>query len=186
MNKNIISLAGDIASGKGSVSNILSNKLNYTIYRNGEYFRSLAKEMNMSVKDFNIYCKSHPEIDLKIEQSAKLHSENNNNVIIDARLGWYAVPHSFKVYLTVNLDEAAKRVFNDISRGEVEKYSSVEETKENIAERFKLENERYFKLYNVRKDDMSNYDLVLDTTNITPETASNIICEEYNKWLKNI
>lgn len=186
MNRNIISLAGDIASGKGAISNILSEKLNFTIYRNGEYFRSLAKEMNMSVKDFNIYCKSHPEIDFQIEQSAKEHAEKNNNVIIDARLGWYAVPHSFKVYLTVDLDEAAKRVFNDETRGEVENYSSVEETKKEIAERFRLENERYFKIYNVRKDDMNNYDLVLDTTNIIPEEATNIIIKKYNEWLKNI
>ena len=35
--KNIISLAGELASGKGTVSKLLSEELNYTIYRNGEY-----------------------------------------------------------------------------------------------------------------------------------------------------
>ena len=43
--KNIISLSGDPASGKGTVSNILIEKLGYGIYRNGEYFRSLAKKI---------------------------------------------------------------------------------------------------------------------------------------------
>ena len=53
--KHIITLAGDLASGKGTVSNILAEKLNYKIYRNGEYFRKLAKEHNMDVTSFNKY-----------------------------------------------------------------------------------------------------------------------------------
>ena len=47
--KHIISLAGDLASGKGTISKILMEKLNYGVYRNGEYFRKLAKEHNMSI-----------------------------------------------------------------------------------------------------------------------------------------
>ena len=35
--KHIISLAGDLAAGKGTVSDILIKELNYGIYRNGEY-----------------------------------------------------------------------------------------------------------------------------------------------------
>ena len=34
MKKHIISLAGELASGKGAVSNILMEKLNYGIYKN--------------------------------------------------------------------------------------------------------------------------------------------------------
>lgn len=186
MNKHIISLAGDIASGKGAVSKILAEKLNYTIYRNGEYFRKLAGQMNMSVKDFNIYVEAHPDIDLQIEQSAKEYAQRNDNLLIDARLGWYAVPHSFKIYLKVDLSVAAKRVMLDDTRGNVESYTSLNQAEKEIYERFKLENERYYKLYNVRKDDMTNYDLVIDTTNLTPEEVSEIIYIKYNEWLKNI
>lgn len=49
--------------------------------------------------------------------------------------------------------------------------------------RYKLENERFFKLYGVRKEDMSNYDLVVDTTNSTVEKTAKLIEEEYRKWL---
>ena len=65
--KHIISLTGDLASGKGETSKILTEKLGYGIYRNGQYFRKLAKEMNMSVTEFNIYVEGHPEIDKQIE-----------------------------------------------------------------------------------------------------------------------
>lgn len=183
--KEIISLAGELASGKGTVSKILMEKLNYGVYRNGEYFRKLAKEKNMSVTEFNEYVEKHPEIDRQIEKSAAEYAKTNNEFIIDARLGWYAVPESFKVYLTVDIDEAARRAFNDENRKETEKFDTVEEQKQDLIKRYTLENERYFSLYGVRKEDISNYDLVIDTTNSTPEEVANKIIEEYKKWLRN-
>ena len=47
-----------------------------------------------------------------------------------------------------------------------------------------MENERYWKLYHVHKDDMSNYDLVIDTTNMKPEEVAQLIITKYNEWLK--
>lgn len=184
MKKHIISIAGELASGKGAVSTILMQKLNYGIYRNGEYFRKLAKEMNMNVTAFNEYVKKHPEIDIKIEKSATEYAKEHDKFIIDARLGWYAVPESFKVYLTVDIDEAAKRAFNDEKRKSTESFDTLEEQKADLIKRYNLENERYFKLYNVHKEDLNNYDLVLDTTNNTPEEIAEKIKEEYEKWLE--
>lgn len=183
VNKHIISLAGDLASGKGTVSLLLKEDLGYTIYRNGDYVRALAKEKNMSITEFNIYLESHPQIDIRIEKSAAEYAKNNDNLIIDARLGWYAVPHSFKVYLKVDIDVSAKRAFNDPKRKATESFNTIEEQKQDIIKRYNLENERYFKLYGIRKDDMSNYDLVIDTTNMTAKETSDKIKEEYFKWL---
>ena len=84
--KHIISLGGELASGKGTVSKILQEELNFEIYKNGDYFRKLAKDMGMDVTSFNIYVKEHPEIDKKIEYSATEYVENHDNFIIDARL----------------------------------------------------------------------------------------------------
>ncbi len=184
MKKKIITLAGDLASGKGTVSSLLSKDLNYEIYKNGDYVRKLAKEKGLSVTSYNEYLKDHPEIDREIEQSAAKYAENHQNLIVDARLGWYAIPDSFKVYMKVDIDVAAKRAFEDKNRKETESFSTLEEHKQDIMRRYKLENERFFKLYGVRKDDMSNYDLVINTTNIAPEEAKEIIKNEYKKWLE--
>lgn len=181
--KHIITLTGDLASGKGEVSKILMDKLGFTIYRNGEYFRKLAKEHNMSVTEFNIYVKNHQEIDKDIEKSCALYAKDHDNLIIDARLGWFVVPESFKVYLTVDIDIAAKRAFNDPNRKETEMFDTIEEQKTDLIRRFNLENVRYYQIYNVHKEDHDNYDLIVDTSNNTPEEVANIIIDEYNKWL---
>ena len=182
--KNIISLTGELSSGKGTVSKILMEELNYGVYRNGDYFRKLAKEKGMSITEFNEYVKEHPEIDIQIENSAKEYAKDHDEFIIDARLGWYAVPESFKIYLRVDIDVAAKRAFEDSKRKSTESFETVEQQKEDMQKRYKLENERYWNLYHVHKDDMNNYDLVIDTTDKTPEQVAEIIKTEYKKWLE--
>lgn len=183
--KHIISLGGELASGKGTVSKILMKRLNYGVYRNGDYFRKLAKDMNMDVTNFNIYVKDHPEIDQQIEKSAAEYAKDHDNFIIDARLGWYAVPQSFKVYLKVDINVAAQRALDDPTRKDSENFNNIEEQKKDILKRYQVENERYFQLYGVRKEDESNYDLIIDTTNLTPEQVADEIEKAYNEWLEN-
>lgn len=185
MNIHIITMAGDIASGKGTVTALLQKELKYEIYKNGEYVRQLAKEKGMSIVEFQEYLNAHEEIDRQVEKSAAFYAENHDHLIIDARLGFYAVPHSFKVYLRVDIDESARRAYNDSLRKDTEAYESVEHAKKDIMYRFEQENMRYLKTYNVKRDDMSNYDLVVDTTNMTPEEVANLILEKYKEWLKD-
>lgn len=182
--KNIISLAGDLASGKGTVSKLLSQELEYTIYRNGEYVRKLAKDKGLDITSFNEYLNEHPEIDRQIEKSAAEYAKEHDNFIIDARLGWYAVPESFKVYLTIDINEAAKRAFYDEERKSTEKFATIDEQKVDMERRYKMENERYFNLYGVHKEDLSNYDLVVDTTNLKPDEVKQKILDGYKKWLE--
>ena len=107
MKKRIISLTGDLAAGKSRVTDLLQKELGYSIYRNGERFRALALEMGMSVTELNDYAKEHPEIDQKLESEATKYAESNQDFIIDARMGWYSVPESFKVYLKVDRNVGA-------------------------------------------------------------------------------
>lgn len=184
MNIHIITMAGDIASGKGTVTSLLKEELGYEIYKNGEYVRKLAKDMNMSIVEFQEYLNQHEEIDREVEKSASIYAKEHDNLIIDARLGFYAVPHSFKVYLKVDLREAARRAYNDSLRKDTEIYNSIEDAMRDIKYRYDQENMRYLKTYNVKRDDMNNYDLVIDTTQKAPEEVANIILTQYREWLK--
>ncbi len=182
--KHIISITGDLASGKSTVTKYLIQELGYEIYKNGERFRQMAKEMNMSISDFGDYVDKHPEIDRELDDMARKYGEEHENFIIDARLGWYTVPSSFKVYLKVDQDEGARRAYLDPDRKDTENFATIEEYKEDMIRRYNGENERYVKLYGVNRADMSNYDLVVDTTNMTREEVRDTILEAYRKWLE--
>lgn len=181
MKKEIITITGDLASGKSTISKILCEKLGYKYYSNGLYFRNLAKEYNMDVTSFGAYVKDHPEIDIEIENNTEVFARENNRVVIDARLGFYKVPDSFKVYLKVDIDVASKRAYSDEKRKDTENHKSIEEYKNSLIKRTNLENERYLKLYNIDRTNMSNYDLVIDTTNKSIDEVVNIIITEYKK-----
>ena len=181
--KHIITITGDHTSGQGTVSNILKEKLEYEIYRNGQYVRKLALEKGMSIIEFQEYLNEHPELDRQIEKSAKEYADCHDNLIVDAKLGWYAIPESFKVYLKVDIEVAIRRALNDESRKATEDYKDLEEAKQKILYRHKEETNRWLEEYGVNRDDMSNYDIVIDTSNLTPDEVSKKILEEYNKWL---
>lgn len=180
----VISITGDLASGQSTVSKMLAEDLDFHLYRNGAYFRQLAVEMGMSVTEFGEYVEKHPDIDKEIEKSATEYAKTHENIVIDAKMGWYAVPESFKVYLKVDIDIAAKRAFNDPNRKRSENLPTLEAQKEDMIKRTNNDINRYHNLYGVYKNDMSHYDFVLDTGNLTPEEVLNKIKEEYEKWKK--
>lgn len=180
MGKNIICISGNIAVGKSEVAKSLAKKLGYKLYKASESFRACARKNNMSLVEFNDYVKKNPSIDYEIENRTKIVAKENSNIVIDARLGFYVAPESFKVYMIANIDEAAKRLYIASKlRGEEENYNSCKEAKEAIKHRENSEHERYLKLYNVDICDMKNYDYIIDTTNMTQEEVVNKIYEKY-------
>lgn len=102
--------------------------------------------------------------------------------IIDARLAWQRIPNSFAVRTTIDEKVAGERAFNDPNRGKEDSYSSVEEAIKETRERKIGEVERYKKRYGVDLTDPDNYDLVLDTTNLSVEEVARIIIEGERKY----
>ena len=182
--KHIITIAGDHASGQGTLSNNLKKVLGYEIYRNGQYVRELASKKGMTITQFQEFLNTHPELDVEIENSAKRYAETHDNLIIDAKLGWYVVPESFKLYLKVDIDIAVQRAYEDANRKNTEPFSSLAEAKKMMLYRHDEETKRWINEYGVNRDDMSNYDLVIDTTKLSPEEVCNIVVDSYKKWLE--
>ena len=183
--KDVISITGDLASGQSTVAKMLAEELEFNLYRNGAYFRELAVKNKMSVTEFGEYVEKHPEIDIQIEKSAAEYACNHKNIVIDAKMGWYAVPDSFKIYLKVDIDIAAKRAFNDPNRKRSENLPTLKDQKNDMIKRAKNDLMRYNNLYNVDRSDMSNYDLVLNTDKLAPKQVLEIIKQEYEKWKQN-
>jgi cytidylate kinase len=183
--RHVITITGDLASGKSSVTDILKKYLNYEVYKTGQYVRRLATEKNMTINEFQDYVKIHPELDRQIENNSAVYAEEHDNIIVDARVGWYAIPYSFKVYLKTDIDISTKRAYLDRERKSSEPCSSIEEVKNQIISRNTKEIDRFFNLYNVRKDDMKNYDLIIDTSNISVEETAKKIQNAYEEWLKS-
>jgi len=169
-----ISITGDLGSGKSTVCRIIQDNYGFKLYSTGEILRELAEKYNMDVLSFNKYIQTHTEIDEEIDTALAEVGKRNENLILDSRLAWHFVPDSFKIYLSVNPTIAAERILN-AGRGSIESYSDIEEARSKILQRKAIENLRYLKKYGVDCSDKSNFDLVIDTTHMTPEEVAETI-----------
>ena len=182
--KKIISVAGTVGSGKSTICNALAEKLGYKCYVMGDIMRKLAKEHNMDIEEFNQYIKDKKEIDNLVDNKMIEIANKEDNLVISSRTAWHFIPDSFKVYLTICDEEAAKRIFYDKERMCEKKYLDIEEAIEGVNHRNKMEAQRYMNVYNIDVNDKNNYDVYLDTTNMSIDEVLDMVVSEYETWLK--
>lgn len=166
-----ITLTGNLGSGKSTICKILRDTYGFEIYSTGTVQRKIAEEMGISVLEMNeLMCKDHSYDHLIDDTTARISRENpDKNIVFDSRLAWNFVEKSFKVFLTVSIDEASRRVYGDSSRGQVETYKSLEDCKAQLRARAANEDKRYEDIYGIHYFDFNNYDLILDSSHTTPE-----------------
>ena len=175
-------------SGKWTVSKLLAKELWYEIVSIGDMKRKLAAEMWINIIDFNKMWddpQKSAEFDLKYEeyqQNLKL----SDNIILDSRLGFYAQPHAFKILLDVDEEVAWERIFK--AERDTDKHASKKHAIAQVKERNSSDEARYQKLYNVDLWNPNNYNLVIDTSERTPEEVLQIILDEFKafklrKWI---
>lgn len=173
-----IAFSGKLGSGKSTVCAILKEKYGYEIYSTGTIQRKIAEEMGITTLELNKRMSEDPALDHVIDDAVvKLSRERaGDKLIYDSRMAWHFAENTFKVYMYVDPTVAAKRVFA-ADRGNVEKYTSVDEAKEMLIARSLEENKRFKDIYSVDNFDYNNYDLIIDSTSATPEQIAEAIVE---------
>src|ERR1051325_4407656 len=116
MHANKISITGDLGSGKSSVAKELCKFLGYEYFSTGNIQRELARTKGMDTLEMNYYAEKNKGIDKLIDNNLIQINKENKSYVLDSRLAWHFVKDSFKIYLTVLPEIAAKRVLADTLR----------------------------------------------------------------------
>ena len=169
----IITISGPPGSGKDTIAEQISQKLKLPIISMGNLRREAAKNKGMTIEEFNEWSKDNPEEgDYYFDNYQKKYGKNNNNFIMVSRLGWYFIPHSVKIYIDVKLEEGAKRIFKQKKNSNKRNESSVSSIKEQVKlnkDRMNCDINRYSKLYGINPYTEKNYDIIIDSTELTIE-----------------
>ncbi|HRI36201.1 MAG TPA: cytidylate kinase family protein [bacterium] len=169
----IISLAGHQGAGKSTVGKMLADALGYCRYSTGDFFRELARERGMTLLEFNQSIEHDGgETDRIVDDRQRAMGENEDNFIIDGRLAFHFIPHSFKIFLSVNARVGVERLFHDrenLTRAGIDEHETIEEAIRDTEARRLSESKRYLEYYGIDNLDTSHFDLVVDTSHKTPE-----------------
>ena len=179
-----ITINGHLGSGKSTVCDLLKDQYGFTVFNTGSIQRQFANEMNISTLELNKKSRDDfsfdNQIDSTIVEYAKAHV--GKRVVFDSRLAWHFVPESFKVRLIIRPEIAAGRVYLNRQSKE-EQYSSAREALDMLSERQNAEAERYRMIYNIDINDENNYDLIVDTSDLSPEAVAQAIIENYKEFI---
>ncbi len=172
MNSMIISFSGAPGAGKTTVAKKLAKKLDFPRYYIGGLRRQKAKEKGMTLEEYNKLGEVDPSTDLEVDKYQEELGKKEDDFIIEGRTSWYFIPHSLKIYLDVDPDVGAIRIKNDLKENNDRNeggVKSLEEVKKGIKERMRSDRKRYEKYFGIDVYNRENYDIVIDTTRISPE-----------------
>jgi len=174
----VIAISGTPGSGKSTCAKILAKKYGLRYISAGRLFREIAREKGISVEELHKLAEKDYEID-KYVDSRSIEEAKKGNVVIEGHLTAWILKDiaDVKIFLKASLEERAKRVSQ---RDKI----PIDKALEEISFREKSNKERFKKIYNIDVNDLSIFDLVIDTTRISPDTVVKIISMYINSLIK--
>ncbi|MBI2145723.1 AAA family ATPase [Candidatus Woesearchaeota archaeon] len=178
----IITISGTPGSGKSTIASNLVKLLQAERIYVGGIRRELAREKGMTLEELNQYALTHPETDVDVDQQAAHQAReaalSGKTIIVEGRTQFHFLPDSVKIYIKVDFEEGARRIWDELqdhhrkqarNEGTI---NSFEEMKRELRQRQENDTQRYEQYYHLNLADESQYDLVMDTTSMTAEEAT--------------
>ena len=158
-----ITISGKICTGKTTLYKSLQDKLKWSVFSTGQYFREYAKKHTLSLEKAD---EQNEKITKQVDYKVRDLLKKDKHIIAE---GWMtgimadAYPSILKILLVC--DDKTR-----ISRFAQREHIDISEAEKRIKER---ENNVFNKLKQIysRNDflDKKNYNLIIDTTHITPQ-----------------
>jgi len=179
----IITISGDVGSGKSTVAKIIAKKLGLKHYSNGDFMREMAADREITLIELSKMAeKDDGVIDKELDDRQIKIGKEEDNFIIDSRLGWHFIPHAIKVFLKVDIDVGADRILGDTSKTrDVEEIEEKKKLMDDIKIRRQSENLRYKEYYGIDQENEANYDLIVDTNDLNAEQVADKVVDFIEK-----
>lgn len=168
----IISFNGQEGSGKSTIAKMVAENLNCPRYYMGQILRDMAQERGLTLVEFGKLRDADPSFDRQVDDYMIRLSKSGESFVVESRTAWHFIPNSLKIYLKVDVNEAAKRVFKELQTKNNRQYEDknldgIEDIRASLIKRRDEDNKRYSAYYNIDQTKESNYDFVIDTTGLT-------------------
>lgn len=178
--KLVVAISGPPGSGKTTVAEGIAKFLNLRYTSSGKIFRDLAKEMGLTLIELNKLALEKPEIDIEIDNRAKLEAKKGS-VVIDGHIAAWILKDlaHIKIYITAPEKTRLKRI---AQRDRKPLNEVIKETRN----REEMEKGRFNKIYGININDLSIFDLVVNNNGMNPKETIEFILHYIYLKLKNL
>jgi cytidylate kinase len=164
----VVTVAGPHGSGRTTQAKTLSEALGLRYVSAGSLFREHARELGLTLKEASRKASEDRDFDNYLDRRTREEAAKGG-VVIDATLsGWMAEGADLRIYLSCPLAERVRRIAEREGRSSTE---VLEETR--IRE--DCEVARFKEFYGVDLENLSIYDLVVNTSLFDAAAVSRIL-----------
>jgi cytidylate kinase len=168
----LIIISGPPGSGKTTIAKLIAGTYGWEFVSSGQLFRQTALEKGMSVLELNKEAEKNIEIDELIDRKTVEISFSKERVVLETHVGAWILKNSrsdmVSVYLTAPIWERAHRIANRDGKDVMSSYIE-------IVEREFSHRKRFYEYYGIDITDLSVFDIVVNTSGLTPQEVFNIV-----------
>jgi cytidylate kinase len=160
----LVTISGPAGSGKSTAAAALAGVLGYDHVSGGDIFRDLAAERGLTPLELNRQAEEDESIDRDLDRRLRETAAARDDLVLESRLaGWMAGEHAdFRVWLDAPLEIRARRIADREDK-------AIDLAREETRARATSEAKRYREYYGIDIEELSIYDLVLNTARLDPD-----------------
>lgn len=178
LSKLVVTIGGLHGTGKSTYAKALARAFSLRHVSAGEAFRRLAEKIGVSLQELTRRALEDRSIDEYVDRMVR-EEASKGGVVIDGLLSaWMA---GDKAHIRIYLWTPDKVRFKRIAERDG---LSVEEAERITLEREKAEKERYMKYYGINIDDLSIYDIILNTELLPIQSIAKILESIVREYVK--
>jgi cytidylate kinase len=164
----VVTVAGPHGSGRTTQATRLAEAFGLRYVSTGTIFRERAAQLNVTLEEMTRIAAADDSFDRFLDDRAKKETLEGG-VVLDATLsGWMAEKPNVRIYLTAPLDARVRRIIERENR-------SFEEVERETRLREEAERDRFLRYYGIDLENLTIYDLVLNTAIFDADAVANIL-----------
>jgi cytidylate kinase len=165
----IIAISGKAGAGKSTFAKRIAKTFGLGHVSAGKIFRHMAQQRKMDLGTFSEFAENNYDIDKEVDERS-IEEAKKGNVVLDGHLtAWMCKDQAdITIFVTAPLEVRVKRI---AQRDGISYEDALHET----VKRENSERMRYKKIYNIDIQDLSSFDIILNTNKWSIDSITNIL-----------